>query len=143
MQGQPDRDRIADEAVGQRHESPPPYARNAASREDSSRQFAASSGVASSIPEKTAASLGERVGDAYSDPERGPRHSPRPNVGQHTAPQGEANKGVGTSRFLSASEKASNDPVPAFTQKGVFAQLGEDAPFRLLVLLHVLATCIR
>jgi hypothetical protein len=108
MQGQPDRDRIADEAVGQRHESPPPYARNAASREDSSRQFAASSGVASSIPEKTAASLGERVGDAYSDPERGPRHSPRPNVGQHTAPQGEANKGVGTSRFLSASEKASN-----------------------------------
>ena len=51
---QPDPDRIADEAVGQRRESAPPYARSAASvsREDSSRQFAASPGVASSIPEK-------------------------------------------------------------------------------------------
>ena len=56
MEGQPDRDRIADEAVGQRHESAPPYARSAAymSEEESSRQFAASSGVAASIPEKTA-----------------------------------------------------------------------------------------
>jgi hypothetical protein len=103
-EGQLDRDRIADQAVGQRHESAPPYARSAASAsgEDSSRQFASSSGVASSIPEKTAESLGERVGDAYSDAESGPRYSP-PKVGQQIAARGESNKGVGTNRFLSAS----------------------------------------
>ena len=39
------------------------------SQDESSRQFAASSGVEASIPEKTAEALGERVGDAYSDPE--------------------------------------------------------------------------
>jgi hypothetical protein len=46
IQGQPDRDRIADEAVGQKHESAPPYARSAASMsgEGSSRR-SASSGV--------------------------------------------------------------------------------------------------
>ena len=104
IQGQPDRDRIADEAVGQKHEPAPPYARNAASvsGEESSRQFAAPSGVASSIPEKTAELLGERVGDAYSDAESRQRYSP-PNVGQQIAARGESNKGVGTRRFLSAS----------------------------------------
>jgi len=119
MQGQPDRDKIADEAVGQRHESAPPYARNAG--EEPYRQFAASPGVASSIPEKTAASLGERVGDAYSDPERGPRYAPRPNAGQQIAAQGEANKGVGTSRFLSASGKAANDQERFLTLVASFA----------------------
>jgi hypothetical protein len=95
MPEQSDRDRIADEAVGQRRETPP-WAGSAASMsgEDASRQFAASSGVAASIPEKTAESLGERVGDAYSDPENAPRHS--------------LPKGVGTHRFLSASGKAAN-----------------------------------
>jgi hypothetical protein len=109
IEGRPDRDRIADEAVGQRHEAAPPYARSAASvsGEDSSRQFAASAGVASSIPEKTAESLGERVGDAYSDAERGPRYSPR-KVGQPIAARGESNKGIGTNRFLSASREAAN-----------------------------------
>src|SRR4051794_3666049 len=109
IEGQPDRDRIADEAVGQRHESAPPYARRAASvsGEDSSGQFAASSGVASSIPEKTAESLGERVGDAYSDAESGPRHSPL-KVGQQIAARGESKNGVGTNRFLSASGEAAN-----------------------------------
>jgi hypothetical protein len=64
------------------------------SGEDSSGQSPASSGFASSIPEKTAESLGERVGDAYSDPENAPRHS--------------LPKGVGTHRFLSASGEAAN-----------------------------------
>jgi hypothetical protein len=123
MQGQPDRDRIADEAVGQKHESAPPYARTAASvsGEDSSRRFAASSAVASSIPEKTAESVGERVGDAYSDAERGPRYSP-PDVGQQIAARGEANKGVGTSRFVSASRRAANpDQEPFLTVVASFA----------------------
>jgi hypothetical protein len=106
---QSDRDRIADEAVGQRHEGAPPYTRSAASAsgEDSSRRFAASSGVPSSIPEKTAASVGERVGNAYSDPERGPRFSP-PKVGQQTAARGGSNRDVSTNRFLSASGDAAN-----------------------------------
>ncbi|MBV9081961.1 MAG: hypothetical protein JOZ62_04740 [Acidobacteriaceae bacterium] len=104
MQEQPDRDRIAEEAVGQKRDSAPPYVQNAG--EESSRQFPASSEVASSIPEKSAASVGERVGNAYSDPEREPQYSSRPNIGQQIAGQGEANKGVDTGRFVSASEKA-------------------------------------
>ena len=71
---------------------------------NSSRQFAASSGVASSIPEKTAESLGERVGDAYSDAESGPRI--RAKVGQPIAARVESKKGVSTNRFLSASGEA-------------------------------------
>jgi hypothetical protein len=110
MQEQPDRDRIAEEAVGQKHDSAPPYAQNAG--EESSRQFPASSGVASSIPEKSAASLGERTGDAYSDP--GPQYSPRPNVGHQIAAQREANKGAGTGRFPSASEKAGHPDQERF-----------------------------
>ena len=115
IQGQPDRDRIADEAVGQKDENAPPYARSAASvsGEDSSRQFAASSGGASSIPEKTAESVGERVGNAYSDAESEQRYSPL-NVGQQIAARGEANKGVGTSGFLSASGKAANPDQERF-----------------------------
>jgi hypothetical protein len=109
MEGQPERDRIADEAVGQRHERAPPYAGHTAymSEEEASRRFAASSGVEASIPEKTAEALGERVGDAYSDPESAPRHSTR-KIGRQIAAQGESQKGVGTNRFLSASVKAAN-----------------------------------
>jgi hypothetical protein len=121
IQGQPDRDRIAEEAVGQRRESPPPYARNGASREESSRQFGTSSGVAASIPEKTAASVGERVGDAYSDPE-GRRYSP--SAGQQIAARGEANKRVDTSGFLSASEKAANPDQGRFSTVVVSFGLG-------------------
>ena len=51
--------------------------------------------------------LGERVGDAYSDAESGPRYSP-PKVGQQIAARGESNKGVGINRFLSAPGKAAN-----------------------------------
>jgi hypothetical protein len=123
IQGQPDQDRIGDEAVGQKHEPAPPYARSAASvsGEDSSRQFAASSGVAASIPEKTAMSVGERVGDAYSDPERGRRDSP-PKVDQQGAARGGSNRDIGTNRFLSASGKAATpDAERLFTVVASFA----------------------
>jgi hypothetical protein len=71
METQADRDAIADEAVGQRHESPPPEAqkKDVLSAEEMGRRLAVASGAQASIPEKTAESLGERVADAYSDPD--------------------------------------------------------------------------
>ena len=70
METQADRDAIADEAVGQRHESPPPEAqkKDGLSPEEIGR-LAMATGAQASIPEKTAESLGERAADAYSDPD--------------------------------------------------------------------------
>jgi hypothetical protein len=71
METQADRDAIADEAVGQKRDSPPPEAR----RETDNRsleevnRISKATGADASIPEKTAESLGERVADAYSDPD--------------------------------------------------------------------------
>jgi hypothetical protein len=87
MESQPDRDAIAEEAVGQRHGSAPPDAVKAKtdfSPEEAARRLAASSGAQASIPEKTAESVGERVGNAYSDPESG-NQNPKGKVGQLTA----------------------------------------------------------
>jgi hypothetical protein len=71
METQADRDAIADEAVGQRHGSAPPEAgqQNNEACEVAGRRLAMSTGAQASIPEKTAESLGERVADAYSDPD--------------------------------------------------------------------------
>ena len=66
-----DRDAIAEEAVGQRHEDPPPYAvkkQPDISQEEMARRLSKSAGPRASIPEKTAEAVGERVGDAYADP---------------------------------------------------------------------------
>jgi hypothetical protein len=69
MKNQLDRDEIAEEAVGQKHDSPPPYAvKKENTSPETVRQMALSSGSQASIPAKTAESLGERVGNAYSDP---------------------------------------------------------------------------
>jgi hypothetical protein len=96
--GEPNRDRIADEAVGQKHESAPPYAGNPARMADDefSRPSTASSVIEASIPEKTAEALGERVGDAYSDPNSMMRNSTR-KIDQRNAAHGEANNGVSAS----------------------------------------------
>jgi hypothetical protein len=93
METQPDRDRIAAEAVGQKHESPPSYAakREDVSREEAARQLAASSGAQASTPDRTAESLGERVADAYSDPESVARHSPNKVSRQITPRDGSEN----------------------------------------------------
>ena len=117
MERQPDRDRIAEEAVGQWHETAPPYAgtKPDISQEEAARRFAAGSGAEASIPEKTAESIGERVGDAYSDPEDVARHSPR--KGRQSAARGESYTDVGSNRFLSA-------PVEA--AKAVSRQLYQD-----------------
>jgi hypothetical protein len=62
---------IADEAVGQRHGDPPPYAvkkQPDMSQEEMARRLSKSAGPRASISEKTAEAVGERVGDAYADP---------------------------------------------------------------------------
>jgi hypothetical protein len=71
MEGKPDPDAIAEEAVGQRHGSAPPDAvkNPEISQEEAARRLATPPGTQASISEKTAESVGERVGDAYSDPE--------------------------------------------------------------------------
>jgi len=83
MKTQLDRDRIAEEAIGQRHGSAPDYAPTKAdmSQEEAALQLAPSSGAQASIPEKTAESVGERVGDAYSDSARVAQY-PKGNVGR-------------------------------------------------------------
>jgi len=65
-----DRDAIVEEAVGQRHENPPPYAvkkQPDMSQEEMARRLSKPAGPQASIPEKTAEAVGERVGDAYAD----------------------------------------------------------------------------
>lgn len=67
----PDPDAIAEEAVGQRHGDPPPYAvqeKPKLSQEEMARRQSEPAGPRASIPEKTAEAVGERVGDAYADP---------------------------------------------------------------------------
>ena len=66
-----DPDAIAEEAVGQRHEDPPPYAvkkKPDISQEEMARRLSQPAGPRASIPERTAEAVGERVGDAYADP---------------------------------------------------------------------------
>src|SRR5437763_14332615 len=117
MERQPDRDRIAEEAVGQRHESAPPYAgtKPGMSQEEAARRFATASGAEASTPEKTAESVGERVGGAYSDPGSVRRHSAR-KAGQQIAARGASHKGVGINRFLSAPVEAAEAVSPQFDQ---------------------------
>jgi hypothetical protein len=100
MEQKADRDRMAEEAVGQRHGSAPPFAatKSDMSQEEAARRFAASSGAEATTPERTAESTGERVGDAYSDPRSVARYSAR-NVGQQIAPQGGSYEGFSSNRF--------------------------------------------
>jgi hypothetical protein len=73
MRNEPDPDAIAEEAVGQRRDRTPPHASNekgAISLEETIQRNAISSGPEASISAKTAESVGERVDDAYSNPER-------------------------------------------------------------------------
>jgi hypothetical protein len=74
-----DPDAIAEEAVGQRHGEPPPYAvkkQPDMSQEEMTRRLSKPAGPRASIPEKTAEAVGERVGDAYADPGSAARNRP-------------------------------------------------------------------
>jgi hypothetical protein len=110
MKTQPDRDTIAEEAVGQKHGSAPPYAGEKAkmSQEEAARQLAPSSGAQASTPEKTAESVGERVGDAYSDPERVEQH-PKSTLGRLTATGAGSHKNGESNRLLSVGPRVTDD----------------------------------
>ena len=114
MEKQADRDRIAEEAVGQRHGNPPPFAgrKSDMSQEEAARRFAASSGVEASTPDDAAESIGERVGDAYSDPEYSSR-----KVSHQIAARGESHKGFGGNRLLSAPVEAARAVSRQFDQE--------------------------
>jgi hypothetical protein len=99
MKTQLDRDTIAEEAIGQRHGSASDYA-STKSPEEAALQLAPSSGAQASIPEKTAESVGERVGDAYSDPARIAQY-PKGKVGRLTATAAGSHKRDENHRFLS------------------------------------------
>jgi hypothetical protein len=100
MKTQIDRDTIAEEAIGQRHGSAPDYAPTKADMSQEALQLAPSSGAQASIPEKTAESVGERVGDAYSDPARIAQY-PKGKVGRLTATAAGSHKRDENNRFLS------------------------------------------
>lgn len=111
MDRHPDRDAIAEEAVGQRHESAPPYAAKnpEKSQEEAATQLAASTGAKASTPEKTAESVGERAGDAYSDPHSPPRNS-RGKLGEFVSRQDESRNG----RVLSTGRHAAGSVLHQF-----------------------------
>src|SRR6266478_7642751 len=107
MKAQLDRDTIAEEAIGQRHGSAPDYAPTK-SQEEAALQLAPSSGAQASIPEKTAESVGERVGDAYSDP-AGLAQYPKGKVGRLTATAAGSHKRDENDRFLSVGSGVTQD----------------------------------
>jgi hypothetical protein len=106
MKTQLDRDRIAEEAIGQRHGSAPDYAPTKADMSRKALQLAPS-GAQASIPEKTAESVGERVGDAYSDPARIAQY-PKGKVGRLTATAARSHKRDENNRFLSGARGPRN-----------------------------------
>lgn len=72
MEEKPDRDAIVDEAIGQTHGTAPPESATETehiSSEEAIRRNATPPGPNASMSEKTAAAVGERVGDAYADAE--------------------------------------------------------------------------
>jgi hypothetical protein len=62
--------------------------------------------------------LGERVGDAYSDPESVARHSPR-KISQQIAARGESHEDVGSDRFLSAPRGSSQGCITSIGSRTV------------------------
>jgi hypothetical protein len=71
MQEKPDRDAIVDEALGQTHGTASLGSMTEKERispEEAARRNATPPGPQASMSEKTAAAVGERVGDAYADP---------------------------------------------------------------------------
>jgi hypothetical protein len=84
-----DPDAIAEEAVGQRHGDPPPYAVKEnpdMSQEEMARRLSKPAGPQASIPEKTAEAIGERVGDAYADPGSAAARNPPGKIARLTGP---------------------------------------------------------
>src|SRR3954462_14747164 len=92
MERQPDRDRIAEEAVGQKHGTAPAYAAKESemSQQETAGQLGGLSGAQASTPEKTAESLRGRVAGAEADPASVAQH-PKRN-GDRLTPTGPQNR---------------------------------------------------
>ena len=117
MEEQPDRDTIIDEAIGQTHGTEPPsysVKREGMSPEEAARRLAPAPGAQASIPEKTAASLGERVGDAYAD-SGSFRQNQHENVGRPTATQTGSQKV--TDRVLSTGQQLARSVSEQFSDQ--------------------------
>lgn len=94
---QQDRDAIVDEAVGQSHGTAPPKSlKETVSPQKAAYRNAPAPGANASVPEKTAAAVGERVGDAYADPGNVPRHR-QEDVGRSAAMKSGSQEGVADS----------------------------------------------
>ncbi len=100
-----DPDAIAEEAVGQRHGDPPPYAvrkQPDMSQEEMARRLSKPAGPRASIPEKTAEAVGERVGDAYADPGRAAARNPPGRIARLALPHERSSRNGAADPVLSA-----------------------------------------
>ena len=125
-----DPDAIAEEAVGQRHGDPPPYAvkkKPDMSQEEIARRLSKPAGPRASIPEKTAEAVGERVGDAYADPHKAAARN-RPGIiarfaGPYVRPAGNgaADPVLGTVRQVTQVVSRQFDEQPLLMVAASFA----------------------
>lgn len=114
MEVKRDTNRIVDEAVGQTHGTPPPTEareRQSTSPEETIRRNAATPGPLASMAEKTAASIGERVGNAYSD-----TGSNQPSLPRHAAAGSSSRQNV-ADRALPAGQRMSRGILDQFSDQ--------------------------
>lgn len=119
MEEQPDRDAIADEAVGQTHGTAPPGTakeKEAMSPEEAARRNAPAPAAQASTPEKTAAALGERVGDAYADAGNA-RQNRQGSVDRPAATKAGSPEGM-ADRVLSAGQQVAQSVSEQFSVNG-------------------------
>lgn len=118
MESQPDRDTIVDEAVGQTHGTAPPDSvreKNAIPPEEAARRNAPAPAAEAAMPEKTAASLGERVGDAYADAGNA-RQKRQENVTRPAVTKSGAQQSV-ADRVVSAGQQAAQGVSNRFSDQ--------------------------
>ena len=116
----PDRDRIADEAVGEALESRRPDARR-----EEVRPAPTSAGPQANMGDKSAESVGERAGDAYADA--------RPGEAQERSRNAVRQR---TRQIRSPQSGTASDRIPAGSQQAVTAIAGFALGYVAAFLLH-------
>jgi hypothetical protein len=115
-----DRDAIAEEAVGQRHGDPPPYAVKEEpdmSQEEMARRLSKPAGPPASIPEKTAEAVGERVGEAYADPGSGAARNSPGKIARLALPHGRFSGNGAADPILGAVRQVVQVVSPQFDEQ--------------------------
>jgi hypothetical protein len=126
MNTQLDLDAIAEEAVGQKRDRPPPE-KEGVSPEEAVARMARSAGAQASISEKTAESVGERVGTAYSDPEsiaaqtQKPRGDGKAAMRTLSEQRGAANPVLAAGRQVAQTISQQFEKQPLLMALGAFA----------------------